>query len=328
MQSNVHRLSEADLDYESWRSAAHAAACCRHTPRIAQSKSFVGQANPGSLYGLRTVDIGLNVDRVDRTPRDIRLDDADYYYAVIQTDGESSVTQNDRTVDLTPGTVALIDVARPLTYAIENASGRWRTLHLPRQAVVTHLGFEPRGGVSGRKDTHAGRILVDLLTCNEDEESMPERAKASMQLVIYDLLSGLFAPSDQPSISTHTDRLFGRVCDIIQQRFSDPGFGLWDIAAELKISPRYLQKLFAARGLACNRFVQSVRLDHAAHLLHRRTTLNTRQPLSEIAYACGFNDYRYFSRRFRQRFGHSPSLDGTDRYIADAAERDAHDSED
>jgi AraC family transcriptional activator of tynA and feaB len=30
------------------------------------------------------------------------------------------------------------------------------------------------------------------------------------------------------------------------------------------------------------------------------------EPLSEIAYACGFRDYAHFARRFRKRFGYSP----------------------
>jgi len=50
----------------------------------------------------------------------------------------------------------------------------------------------------------------------------------------------------------------------------------------------------------------SIRLDHAAHLLERRASLGTGQPLSEIAYACGFRDYVHFARRVRHRFGHAP----------------------
>jgi hypothetical protein len=51
-----------------------------------------------------------------------------------------------------------------------------------------------------------------------------------------------------------------------------------------------------------------LRLDHAARLLHRRASLGTGQPLSEIAYACGFRDYTHFARKFRQRFGYSPGV--------------------
>jgi AraC family transcriptional activator of tynA and feaB len=38
--------------------------------------------------------------------------------------------------------------------------------------------------------------------------------------------------------------------------------------------------------------------------------MKTGQPLSEIAYACGFRDYTYFARGFRQRFGTTPGAVG------------------
>jgi AraC-like DNA-binding protein len=72
------------------------------------------------------------------------------------------------------------------------------------------------------------------------------------------------------------------------------------------VSLRYVQKLLTQRGTTCSEFIYASRLDHAAHLLHRRTSLGTGEPLSEIAYACGFRDYAHFARRFRKRFGYSP----------------------
>jgi AraC family transcriptional activator of tynA and feaB len=46
-------------------------------------------------------------------------------------------------------------------------------------------------------------------------------------------------------------------------RFRDPDFGQYEIAAELSISLRYHQKLFTKRGCTCS-VIQSVRLAHAA----------------------------------------------------------------
>ena len=65
-------------------------------------------------------------------------------------------------------------------------------------------------------------------------------------------------------------------------------------------------KLFTAHNSTCSHFIQSVRLDHAARLLHRRGLLNTNQPINEIAYSSGFVDYSHFARRFRRRFGRAP----------------------
>jgi len=127
-----------------------------------------------------------------------------------------------------------------------------------------------------------------------------------MQLAVYDLVGALFAPTEPSSASRHADKLFARIRGIIKDGCADPDFGPHDAAAEAGISLRYLQKLFTERGTTCGEFIYSHRLDHAAHLLHRRALMGTGQPLSEIAYACGFRDYAHFARRFRKRFGYSP----------------------
>jgi AraC-like DNA-binding protein len=67
-----------------------------------------------------------------------------------------------------------------------------------------------------------------------------------------------------------------------------------------------LQKLFTQHGSTCSEFIYALRLEHAAHLLHRRALLGSSQSLSEIAHACGFSDYTHFARKFRHRFGHAP----------------------
>ena len=53
-----------------------------------------------------------------------------------------------------------------------------------------------------------------------------------MQLAIYDLLGALFAVSDGPSTSTHSEKLFMRVCGIIKAHFADPDLSPTAVAAE------------------------------------------------------------------------------------------------
>ena len=38
--------------------------------------------------------------------------------------------------------------------------------------------------------------------------------------------------------------------------------------------------------------------------------MKTGQPLSDIAYACGFHDHTHFARGFRKRFGAAPGAVG------------------
>ena len=129
-----------------------------------------------------------------------------------------------------------------------------------------------------------------------------------MQLAVYDLLGALFVPSESRPVSRHTDKLFARIRGIIANRFADPDFGPSEVAAEAGISLRYVQKLFTEHGSTFSHFVYSLRLDHAARLVSRRASLGRGQPLSEIAYACGFRDYAHFARKFRHRFGHAPGV--------------------
>jgi AraC family transcriptional regulator, positive regulator of tynA and feaB len=129
-----------------------------------------------------------------------------------------------------------------------------------------------------------------------------------MQQAFYDLLGALLVPPEPAPGSLHSDRLFKRICDVIRDRFADPDFGPREIAAEVGISLRYLQKLFTNRGCTCSRFIQSVRLDQAARSIQRRTSMKSGQPLSAIAYACGYRDYTSFARAFRQQFGHAPGI--------------------
>jgi AraC-like DNA-binding protein len=128
-----------------------------------------------------------------------------------------------------------------------------------------------------------------------------------MQLAIYDLLGALFAPPDSPSLSSgHANKLFMRIRGLIKDRFADPDFGPPQAAAAAGISLRYLQKLFTQRGSTCTEFIYSLRLNQAARLLDRRKLLSISEPISAIAYACGFRDYTHFGRKFRHRFGYSP----------------------
>ena len=183
--------------------------------------------------------------------------------------------------------------------------------HCFAELAASIAGFLSRLRTAGRplqtQGTPAGRLLFDLIrTSDNAERSTLSPADSYMQLAVYDLVGALFAPSEPLSGSRHADKLFARLGNIIKDGFVDPSFGPHEVAAEAGISLRYLQKLFTEHGSTCSEFIYSLRLDQAARLLHRRGSLGVSQPLSEIAYACGFRDYTHFARKFRQRFGHPP----------------------
>jgi AraC family transcriptional regulator, positive regulator of tynA and feaB len=297
----------SQLDYEGWRDLLRSM-CGRYYSEGIEPISFSGWVRPINVRGFTALDIGSNAQRVERTYQDVRRDGADHYFALFLASGQLAMIHNDQAVRLAVGDVALVDAARPVTYSAENGE-QWNTvsLSLPRQSLVSYLGFEPQGGLYRRRGTPAGRLLFDLIrNSDHGEESALSPADSYMQLAVYDLVGALFAPTEPSSASRHADKLFARIRHIIKDGCADPDFGPHDVAAKAGISLRYLQKLFTEHGSTCSEFIYSLRLDQAARLLHRRGSLRARQPLSEIAYACGFHDYTHFARKFRQRFGHPP----------------------
>jgi AraC-like DNA-binding protein len=297
------------LDFEEWRESVRTM-CGRYNPEGAKPNVFTGWVRPVNVCGVTALDFGCNVGRIERTYQDARLDSVDHYFLFFPVAGQPAMIHNDQAVQLAVGDVALVDAARPATFFRDKRTDTWNnvTLNLPRQSLVSHLGFEPQAGLRRRGATLPGRLLFNLIRdADQAEGSVFSPADSYMQLAIYDLVGALFAPSDPWVGSRHSDRLLKRIRGIVEDSFADPDFGPNEVAAETGISLRYLQKLFTERSSTCSEFIYSRRLDHAARLVNRRALLGTNQPLSEVAYACGFRDYTHFARKFRHRFGHAPA---------------------
>lgn len=78
-----------------------------------------------------------------------------------------------------------------------------------------------------------------------------------------------------------------------------------DVARHHGVTPRYVQMLFEHAGATFSEFVLAERLLRAHQMLIDPGLLNFK--VSEIAFRSGFSDLSYFNRRFRQRFGDTPS---------------------
>jgi AraC family transcriptional regulator, positive regulator of tynA and feaB len=295
------------LDLEGWQALLRSH-CCGYNVQRGDSKFFVGTLRPRSVSGLEAVDLSCNAYRVDRTLTDTRRDDIDHFALFFSTSGRLTLIQNDRSTPVMVGHCALVDVARPLSWIMDSTLIQGVALMLPRQTVISQLGLEPEGNVQWRNDTSAAHLLSRLvLDAPEECDDSCASAERYMQLAICDLLGAMLASSDLLTYSSQKEKLFRRVSDIVKNNFTDPGIRPRDIANEAGISLRYLQKLFTARGTTCGGFIQSLRLDHAARLVQSMRLTKSGQPLSDIAYASGFQDYTHFARTFRRKFGHAPS---------------------
>jgi len=90
---------------------------------------------------------------------------------------------------------------------------------------------------------------------------------------------------------------------LLRQNAGNPAFKLEEALAQIPQTPSYTRRLFRrAYGCSPNIYLNNLRISAAKVLLMTRNL-----PVTEIAYQCGFNDAKYFARRFRQATGQTPS---------------------
>ena len=202
----------------------------RYNPEGIDPNAFAGRVQVRSLFGFGADRFDHNALRIERTQRDVRLDDVEFYHAVFQVVGRSTVLQNDQAVTLDVGDVALVDSTRPVTY-VNDAYAQWLSLQLPRRSLMSHLGLEPQGGSGSRRGTRAARLLFQLVLDEFKDELTSTPTSLYLQLAVCDLIGEIFTPSDPKAVSLYTDKQFGRLCAIIKDRFADPDFGPREVAA-------------------------------------------------------------------------------------------------
>jgi AraC-like DNA-binding protein len=64
----------------------------------------------------------------------------------------------------------------------------------------------------------------------------------------------------------------------------------------------FYRKLKAVTGMSGNEFIRTARLNYASKLLK-----SGNYAVTEAAFESGFNDIKYFRKRFQDQFGLSPS---------------------
>lgn len=112
----------------------------------------------------------------------------------------------------------------------------------------------------------------------------------------------LVEPTPQQHISLDDKFLF-RLRDAVENRLSDPDFGVEQLAAEVCMSRTQLfRKLQSLAGISPSDFIRDIRLKHAAELIAAKA-----DTVSQIGYRVGFRDQSYFTKCFKKQFGVAPS---------------------
>lgn len=102
--------------------------------------------------------------------------------------------------------------------------------------------------------------------------------------------------------SSLDEEFLKKAVEIVEARMSEFTFDYDEFALEMSSSKSTLhRKLKSLTDMSPGEFIRNVRLKHACQML-----LKTEDPISEIAYAVGFNNPKYFSSCFKNEFGITP----------------------
>jgi AraC-like DNA-binding protein len=173
----------------------------------------------------------------------------------------------------------------------------WWSIDGPLAAALVS-GFGLRAGVH-----RAGAPPIELIDQLLGQIVRADRAGEIDASTTALALTTAAAKAVQASPGKQGDVLVAKARLLVHDNWQHVGFGIDSIAATLGVDRSTLSRHFRKEaGVTLIQYLISMRIQNAITLL-RQSDL----PIAEIASRCGYGDYGYFRRVFRQRMGLSPS---------------------
>jgi AraC-like DNA-binding protein len=150
------------------------------------------------------------------------------------------------------------------------------------------------------------RIFGGTVRFDQDENVLTGDAVCAGMVIVsrdtasHSLLQGQ-AVKQLALLSRSEDRFIDQLQGLIRARLDVGKFTLEDMAAELKLPARTLQRRLEEAGLKFRLMVDDVRKSQAEQCLR-----DTPMPLAELAASLGFADHASFNRAFKRWTGQSP----------------------
>ncbi|MCL1938654.1 MAG: AraC family transcriptional regulator [Candidatus Azobacteroides sp.] len=160
-----------------------------------------------------------------------------------------------------------------------------------------------RGLVFSEKTQIAIKEKILKLTKMQGFQTVLEFLSILNELAVSDrrvLVSNQY--DSQLVVRTSKSRRITMVCDYIERNYANP-LNLCDVASIVNMSESAFSHFFKKRtNTSFKDYLTTVRISHACQLLTKTT-----HSVSEICFACGFNNVSNFIRIFKKKKGQRPS---------------------
>ena len=264
--------------------------------RLHERDKVRGAVETRLISRFETVTVSLDAHRVVRDRKMIRSDPGEHLFLIFQKEGNSTIIQQDRACELAAGDFFIADAAMPSEFVYGGRRSSQVSFHLPREEMIARLGKACVGG----KEICRQDPLVPALTSVFTRLTEAENCSAALGEALINILCAYFHAQAHGSESA-SNHLYRRAVDRLEARARDASFGIDTLAADLGVSRRTLQRVFAEHGDSFTTRLQAFRLE-----LARARLIAGDESIASLAHDCGFNDLSNFYRLFRDRFGVSP----------------------
>jgi AraC-like DNA-binding protein len=256
------------------------------------------------LPGLRYATMDSSMDVALFRHRAQLSDREDDLCLILNTGKALSISQGGHEACAQAGDAVLLDYRETGQLCFRAMS--YAAIRVPHAALAPFTrSLGSRAGRHIPGDTAALRLLRDYLA------SVPKRIgdPALGDLIarhVYDLMALAIGATRDAA-----DHAAGRSLKAVQLQAiqtvlsQNTRLSLAAVASRLSVSPRYVQKLFEDAGTTFTGFVLDLRLEAARSMLASPRYRHWK--ILAIAEEAGFGDLSYFNRRFRARYGVTPS---------------------
>lgn len=166
------------------------------------------------------------------------------------------------------------------------------------QAALSSVGFLYRNPSS------VSQIQInDIFTKIENEYTRADALSRAAIKAHTESLCMLMIRNRGAEIQQERNTIIESAIKYIQNNYTST-IRLSDVAKMLSVSEEHLSRTFKKEiTFGFNEYITLIRLQKADHMLKNEPS----RAVTEVAYACGFNDSNYFSYKFKKAYGMTPS---------------------
>lgn len=206
-----------------------------------------------------------------------------------------------------PQTIAIDVVVHPYFYR------SWWFIFLVLAVVVALLYVAYQRRLSAVHRHEVRRLYTPIAEALNDSKA-PEVLVGRIQNIIsnsqlYDRSLEKTSKQKEEQHAAHQRNFMDQVMRVMEQNYANSEFGVTELCEAVGMSRGVMsKKIKDETGVSTSQFIRNYRLDIA-----RRSLMNpsSNHNIADVAYSVGFNDPKYFTRCFSNRFGIAPSaIDG------------------